>query len=230
MGVATGSHSQTKWGIFSIWGQKLWNDRSIDRNIGLRWFKRPIKQCCTGYQRLKFRGLGRAWRRVMIFQRVLRTFYCPHFVCNWLQSIISSFEVNQIKRYWLFVKLPMVRGVIWHKIYSNSKSWVLLLEAIRRQSEDIFSIWGQKLWNDRSIDRNIGLRWFKRPIKQCCTGYQRLKFRGLGRAWRRVMIFFQRFWGHFIVLTLSAIGFKALYQVLKLIKLNGTGCLLSSLW
>jgi hypothetical protein len=160
---------------------------------------------------------------------ILRTFYCPHFVCNWLQSIISSFEVNQIKRYWLFVKLPMVRGVIWHKIYSNSKSWVLLLEAICRQSEDIFSIWGQKLWNDRSIDRNIGLRWFKRPIKQCCTGYQRLKFRGLGRAWRRVMIF-QRFWGHFIVLTLSAIGFKALYQVLKLIKLNGTGCLLSSLW
>ena len=59
---------------------------------------------------------------------ILRTFYCPHFVCNWLQSIISSFEVNQIKRYWLFVKLPMVRGVIWHKIYSNSKSWVLLLK------------------------------------------------------------------------------------------------------
>jgi hypothetical protein len=172
------------------------------------------------------KGVAQGYDLFRDFEDILLSSLCLQLASK---HYISSFEVNQIKRYWLFVKLPMVRRIIWHKIYSNSKSWVLLLEAICRQSEDIFSIWGQKLWNDRSIDRNIGLRWFKRPIKQCCTGYQRLKFRGLGRAWRRVMIF-QRFWGHFIVLTLSAIGFKALYQVLKLIKLNGTGCLLSSLW
>jgi hypothetical protein len=108
--------------IFSIWGQKLWNDRSIDRNIGLRWFKRPIKQCCTGYQRLKFRGLGRAWRRVMIFQRFWGAFYCPHFVAIGFKALYQVLKLIKIKRYWLFVKLPMVKRSHLAQIYSNSKS------------------------------------------------------------------------------------------------------------